>query len=319
MSAIRHGTLASIVSQAAYPEVDVSDLAHVVVAVGGTFVATVAIQISMDGVYWITPTDMTPLNAAGHYDVPPGVKFVRANATAFTSGIVKVTYEGEEENIRYRFGSLGDLISTAAGAAVDVSDLDNILVMVDGEDNGTFTYTARCAFEVSQDGTHWAEGAGVSHFDDADGTYRVLGKVKFLRAHCTTYTAGTAHVRFGGFLRNQSLTGYAPRGEGRFGLLGVIDAAETGAGIDVSDLQYVAVVVEADALINSTIVVEYKVGTFWQTAPAGEGTSSATFTSASGTYVFPMAVEQIRVRATAWVAGQFDCYFGGLSVAPLVA
>ena len=58
------------------------------VVVGGPFVATVAIQVSMDNVIWATFG--AALTAPGTVKIDIPVKFVRANCTAFTSGLAVV-------------------------------------------------------------------------------------------------------------------------------------------------------------------------------------------------------------------------------------
>ena len=78
-----------VTSQAASPALDVSDYPKVGVQVFGTFVATVAVEISLDG------STFAPFGAAltapGIVEVPFPARLIRINVTAFTSGTIEAT------------------------------------------------------------------------------------------------------------------------------------------------------------------------------------------------------------------------------------
>lgn len=307
MPTIRKVVMETLYGQHAGNEVDVSDLSNVVVTYLGTWVGTVAVQISQDGVYWTTPTNMTPANAIGHYDVPVGVRFVRVNCTAYTSGAIQASLTGEEMQLPKKYGSLGDLVDGTPGSAVYVGDLKDICVQIAGRDVGTFTYTAACCIEVSQDGTNWAPGSGVSTLTNTSGTYLVLGRVQYIRAHCTAYTQGIASVRYCGTHYDQ-VPGSSYTEKGRFGTLGDVDSALAEAAKDIGDLDDVAVTLTFSLGANMTVSLESLLGTFWVPVPGATGFAAGT----DVTFVMPGPVKQLRANPTAWVGGTCAVRFGGV-------
>lgn len=75
----------------------VRDLQEKWVQVGGTFVATMNLQVSLDnGVNWFSIA--TGLNAAGLTQVLHPATHVRVQTTAFTSGTPQVTLAGFDAN-----------------------------------------------------------------------------------------------------------------------------------------------------------------------------------------------------------------------------
>jgi hypothetical protein len=62
---------------------------HLGVTLGGTFVATVAIEVSMDGANWAPVASLT---APGTVNIPFAVRAIRANTTAFTNGTPVARY-----------------------------------------------------------------------------------------------------------------------------------------------------------------------------------------------------------------------------------
>lgn len=70
-------------------DIDVSDYPRTAVQIYGTFVATVAVEISLDG------STFAPFGAAltapGIVEVPIAARRLRLNATAFTSGTIEAT------------------------------------------------------------------------------------------------------------------------------------------------------------------------------------------------------------------------------------
>ena len=75
--------------------VDVSHLEDVSILIGGTFVGTVNIEVSMDGTNWVALT-----GALGGATAPVvalvglPVKEIRTDVTAYTSGAIEVLFAG---------------------------------------------------------------------------------------------------------------------------------------------------------------------------------------------------------------------------------
>ena len=301
------------VRYASTPAVDVRDLSDVIVSMGGTFTATAIVQISMDGVRWAAaPTDESGSGSQRDYKLLGPAAFVRVYCSAYTSGTVVCSLSGEEKGERIRTGTLGDLTSSAAGTAVDVSDLDDIVVTVTDGTVGTFTYTAGCYFEVSQDGTSWANGPGSAsgytpHIDNTNGSYVLAGKVKYLRAKCQSYTQGTAYVRFCGHIKSRQVDqSGTPSEQPRFGTVAeILSGTGAKATIDVSTLKDVCVTYTLTTG-SATVYLEYTMGTFWVRA--------TTFSTTNASYTFDGYVKQIRANVNAFNTGPVKMYFGGKNV-----
>lgn len=77
--------------------VEVADYDVVGVFVGGTFVATILIEVSFDGTNWATYPSGS-FTAAGVLEITIPVKQVRARCSAYTSGLA-VAYVGAKDTL----------------------------------------------------------------------------------------------------------------------------------------------------------------------------------------------------------------------------
>lgn len=93
MGRLQQGTLGDFTAVAVGTAVDISKLEDSQALVLGTFVGTVAIEISTDGGTTWVPFDTA---TAPKVVTLPDVGKVRANCTAFTSGTIKVRYGGRD-------------------------------------------------------------------------------------------------------------------------------------------------------------------------------------------------------------------------------
>lgn len=93
--------LGDLVATGAGTAVDVEHLEDFAIQIGGTFVGTVAIEISMDGTnFTALPAPLAAATAPVVAPVAIRCKQVRANVTAFTSGTIQVRAAGTDEDTR---------------------------------------------------------------------------------------------------------------------------------------------------------------------------------------------------------------------------
>ncbi len=88
------GTLGDFVATGVGAAVQVPEVAAIKVSITGTFVGTVAIQISFDGVAFVAfDTETGPgLVPTGDGVTLPPIQALRAECTAFTSGTIEVRF-----------------------------------------------------------------------------------------------------------------------------------------------------------------------------------------------------------------------------------
>lgn len=84
---------------------NVENLEHVLVVVGGTFVATYTVEGTLDGTTYgpvqdIHGNDLSGLSAPIGRQLPAGYKLIRLNVTAFTSGQVDGDVGGLDTDLR---------------------------------------------------------------------------------------------------------------------------------------------------------------------------------------------------------------------------
>lgn len=301
MATLVSGTLGDLATVVAGSAVDVSHLEDVVVTVLGSGLdgtAAMSIEYSQDGVRWAA----TPTSSAFTYAAPSGcyaltgcVRLIRANVSAISSGTFYVRYAGRStDDLPARFGTLGDLASQAAGTAYDVSDLEKVIVTV------TSNPGAVVAIQASYNGTDWLT---VGSFTNTAGSVLVPFPCMSIRANATSWSSGTAYVRFGG---------HTCAGKQRFGTLGDFTTTTTGTAVDVQDLNSVslrAVFSDSGTFANSqTVVIEQSSdGTRW-TLAAG----SSTLTS-SGNLTITAPMRLLRARCSVHSIGSCAVRFGGVN------
>lgn len=99
------GDIGGITSVATGAEVNVETLEAVMVVVGGTFVATYSVEGSVDGTTFFALSDihgnsLAGLTAGVAAQLPAGLKAVRLDVTAFTSGSVDGGVGGLDADLR---------------------------------------------------------------------------------------------------------------------------------------------------------------------------------------------------------------------------
>lgn len=77
--------------------VDISHLESYAIMIGGTFVATVSVEISFDGVTWVPHANFTGKTAPIVGDGAIRTKLLRGNCTAYTSGSIELLVSGSDE------------------------------------------------------------------------------------------------------------------------------------------------------------------------------------------------------------------------------
>jgi hypothetical protein len=278
--------------------VDVSDLNDVVVTMKGTDdvdnTAAMTLQYSQDGTRWAA----TPASSACTYGAPSAsfvltgrVKQIRALVSAMTTGSFAVRFTGRQTDQLYpRFGTLGDLTSQAAGTAVDVSELDHIIVTNTGGASSTVK------IQTSYNGTDWIS---VKSFTSA-GSYLVPLPCKLVRANCTTYSSA-AYVRYGG---------HKAPGKQRFGTLGDFTGTTTGTAVSVSDLStinvYASYIASGTFEAAATVLIEGSSdGTSWAIVPSGSITSD-------GSLTITAPYKLLRARCSSYTVGTVSVRFGGI-------
>jgi hypothetical protein len=302
MTTLYHGTLGDVTSATSSTGVYVGDLNDCVVTLvysyTGTFVDTssaATLEISQDGTRWAS----TPATSSCTYGAPEKsypltgrVQFVRITATQCDQGTFEGRFAGRKVDLNpARFGTLGDLASTNAGTAVDVSELEEIIVTSsDGSGNTT-------TIQTSYDGTDWVTAATLL---TTTNSVLVPLPCKLLRAKCSTYSA-TEYVRYGG---------HKATGKQRFGTLGDFDSAETGTAVDISDLDSLSLNVvytnDGTFVAAMTILIEGSCdGVSWCTVPSGSITGSGTLDITSD-------YQLLRARCSAYTVGTATVRFGGV-------
>jgi hypothetical protein len=289
------GTLDTVTSDTA--AVDVGDLEDVIVnatnyADGS---ATCTVQINQDpAAANFAPTTASSANSTGYgksYALTGRALQVRGHVGSLSSGTFVLTYSGWNNNQkRVRTLSLGDW-STTTGAkpALDVSELDKVVVAISGISSATVTVQA------SYDGSDWITVGSKT----SDGSVLVPIPCKLVRCNCTVYSSGTIAAR--GY-------GSTSIGKQRFGTLGTFTGTATGTAVDVSDLDkfsvYAQYVDSGTFTAAATVYVEGSLdGTNY--APIGSAFSSAGSVDITGPY------KMIRAKCTAFTVGTIDLRFGG--------
>lgn len=197
-----------------------------------------------------------------------------------------------------RQGTLGDLSTVVSGSAVDVSDLEDVVITVKGTE--TLDGTAAMTIEISQDGTRWSATPTSSAFSFASpsGSYALTGRVQFVRATVSAIAAGTFAVRYAGRSTDQLAF--------RTGTLGDIATATPsgsyGAPKDISDLEKVIVTVSGTFTAVVAVQGSYD-GSDWQTI--------TTFTNAGGSVLVPAPYKCVRCNMTSRSSGTAYGRFGG--------
>lgn len=279
--------------------VNIAHLDDVVVTMkgGATADATAAmtLQYSQDGVRWAA----TPASSACTYAAPSAsfaptgrVKLVRALVSAMDTDAFAVRYSGRvNDQLQTRFGTMGDFEADDTGDAIDVSDLEKVIVTNTGGASSTV------ALQASYNGTDWVD---INSFTSA-GSFLVPFPCKAIRGDCTTYSAA-AYLRYGG---------HRAAGKQRFGTLGNFTTTATGTAVDVSDLNSVGIVAEYTGVgtfaASLTILIEGSSdGTSWATVPSGSITSAGSL-AVTGPY------RLLRARCSAHVLGSAKVRFGGVN------
>lgn len=279
-------------------EVEVSHLNDLVVTMKATAdadsTAAMTMQYSQDGTRWAaTPASSACTYAAPNASfVPTGrVKFIRGLVSAMTTGSFALRFTGRRTDLLYpRFGTLGDCTSQAAKTAVDVSELDKIIVTSTGGASSTVK------LQGSYNGTDWIS---IKSFTTA-GSYLVPIPFKFIRANCTTYSAA-AYVRYGG---------HKAGGKQRFGTLGDFTGATTGTGVAVNDFSTIGVYASYIAsgtfeAVGTVLIEGSSDGTSWAIVPNGSIT-------ADGSLTITAPYKLLRARCSAHTVGTISVRFGGV-------
>jgi hypothetical protein len=207
-----------------------------------------------------------------------------------------VTYGGWNSSPRStRFATLGDLASQAAGTAVDISDLEKVMVTVSNTGTGTVK------IQGSYDGSDWVT---LTSFSSASGSYLIPAPFKLIRANKTAHSNGTAHCYCGGV---------HAQGSQRFGTLGNFTSSVAGTSVDVSDLDSITVVAEyvdtGTFVATGTVDIEISQdkGTTWAKAP---GSSSIT---GAGTFSIAVPCQLVRANCSAYTVGTLNIRYGGVN------
>jgi hypothetical protein len=199
----RFGTLGDISTTgvpAAVAAVDVSELDHIIVTSTGGSGNTTKVQTSYDGSDWVTAK--TLVTSTDAVLIPLPCKLLRVNSSVYNAAEY-VRFGGHKAPGKQRFGTLGDFSSGSTGTSVDVSDLDEVDLTIEYTDSGTFAAAMTILIEGSSDGTSWTTVPSGSI--SGSGSLAITSAYKLLRARCSSYTAGSATVRFGGI--NKDLVG----------------------------------------------------------------------------------------------------------------
>lgn len=105
MSKHQSGDIGGLTGTGVGSAVNVEALEDIVAVVGGTFVGTYSIEGSMDGTTFYALTDvfgnsLAGLTAGVAAQLPAGLKEVRLNCTAFTSGSIDGAVGGLDRDLR---------------------------------------------------------------------------------------------------------------------------------------------------------------------------------------------------------------------------
>jgi hypothetical protein len=259
--------------------------------------AAVTLQYSQDGSNWAA----TPASSACTYAapsktfVPTGrVNYVRllCSAMADTDALCEAAYAGwNSSNRPVRSATLGSLGSQTAGTAVDVSDLEKIIVTV--ANAGTGVVKVQCSYN----GSDWLN---LATFTNTNGSVLIPAPFKLIRCNKTSHSSGTAYCYF---------AGVHAAGEQRFGTLGDFTSATTGTSVDVSDASRIDVLAEWVAsgtfAGTGTVVIEQSNdGSTWALAP---GSSSIT---GSGSLAITSPCRLLRARCSSFTVGTLKLRFG---------
>jgi hypothetical protein len=301
------GTLGDLGNVATYDgltgsAVDISHLESVLVTVKGSAdldaTADMSLEYSQDGTNWCateSSTNYTDSAPSGSFTPTGRIRYIRGKASAVALGGFALRYAGWNLDQREaRFGSLGTLDDVETGTAIDVSDLEDIIVCVGSNAAGV------TAVECSYDGTDWIN---VTTFTNTTGSVLIPLPCKHIRCKRTTHSSGSAICSYGG---------HVAKGKLRFGTLGEFDAAETGDAVDVSDLDEVTVRAiftnDGTFAVSATLVIEVSQdGDSWALAP---GSSSLTST---GNLAITTPCKYLRARTSAWTIGSVSARYGGLN------
>lgn len=290
------GTFEDFTGDATY----IGDLNDVVITMKGTAdldaTAAMTLEYSQDGTRWAS----TPASSACTYAAPSAsfvptgrVQFVRALVSACAVGSFACRYTGRQTDQLYpKFGTLGDVSGTGAKAAVDVSELDHIIVTSSGGSGNT------TLVQTSYDGTDWVT---VGTLATTTNSLLVPLPAKLLRVNCSVYNAAE-YLRFGG---------HKAPGKQRFGTLGDFSDATTGTAVAVDDLSKIQLnVVYTDSgtfTAAMTILIEGSSdGTSWAIVPSGT-------ISATGTLDITAPYKLLRARCSAYTVGSATVRFGGVN------
>jgi hypothetical protein len=192
MSTLISGSLGSVTSATSSTGVYVGHLNDCVVTLNydytGTFVDTnssATIEISQDGTRW----SATSASSACTYAAPSKsfaltgrCQFARVTATVCANGTFSGHFSGRQtDQLPARFGTLGDISTTgvpAAVTAVDVSELDHIIVTSTGGSGNT------TKVQTSYDGSDWVTAKTLVTSTDA---VLIPLPCRLLRVSCGTY------------------------------------------------------------------------------------------------------------------------------------
>lgn len=280
--------------------VEVSHLSDLVVTMKGTGTldasAAMTLQYSQDG----TRFAATPASSACTYAAPNAsfqptgrVRFIRGLCSACATGSFALRASGRisRKHLPFRSGTLGDVSGTGAKTAVDVSELEKVIVTNTG---GASTTTL---IQGSYDGTDWIQ---LKSFTSA-GSWLVPLPIKMIRANCSVYSAA-AYLRYGGVKAD---------GKQRFGTLGDFTGATTGTAVSVHDLDKIQVYLDYAAsgtfAASATVLIEGSSdGTSWAIVPSGSVTSAGSV-DITGQY------KLLRARCSVYSVGTIKVRFGGIN------
>jgi hypothetical protein len=256
------------------------------------------LQYSQDGTNWAA----TPASSACTYASPNAsfeptgrVKYIRGLVSACALGGFALRYAGWNNHQREaRFGSLGTLDAEETGTAVDVSDLEKVIVTVASNAAGN------CIVEASHDASDWFI---VTTFTNTNGSVLIPLAVKQIRVRRSSHSSGSALCAYGGVVA---------AGEQKFGDLGTFTSATTGTAVDVSTLEDLKVraayVDDGTFTATATVLIEVSQdGDSWALAP---GSSSLT---ASGNLSITGPAKYLRARCSSYTIGTVDVRYGGVS------
>jgi hypothetical protein len=299
MSHLVQGTVGDLDAAESTDAVCVSHLADVNVTVKASAdihgSAAMTVEISQDGTRWAaTPTSSAfdgTTTTSGVYALTGRVNFIRATASACAAGSFAIRYSGRvADHLPFRNGTLGNLASQAAGTAVDISDLEQVIVTSTGGSGNTTD------IQTSYNGTDWVTvGTLVTTTD----SLLIPLPAKLLRANCTTYSA-TEYVRYGG---------HKTAGKQRFGTLGDFTTDGTGTAVDVSDLN----AFDVRVVCSDTGTFAYSGNVLLEASADGVSWALLATHTSTGTTAVTKPYKLLRARTTSLTVGSVAVRFGGVN------